>query len=157
MLSEKLGDLTLLEVDLRAMLAQNPNSTLALNALGYTLANRTERLQEAKELISKALALQPEDPAILDSMGWVHYRLGNHKIALGHLKKALSLFADHEIAAHLGEVLWILGQQEQAKAVWQAGLEKDPQSKILEEVIQRFDANLSVPSEQINTTQTDEQ
>jgi tetratricopeptide (TPR) repeat protein len=129
-----------LERDLREMLRLQPDSALALNALGYSLTNLTDRHQEALALISRALELQPDDPAILDSMGWVHFRLGENATALGYLRDAYSRFPDHEVAAHLGEVLWVSGQQDEARAIWQKGLEARPDSRIIDEVMRRLGA-----------------
>ena len=104
MLAEKLDDLGRLEVELRRILNQEPDNAAALNALGYTLADRTDRYKEAYDLISRAYALRPDDPSIIDSMGWVEYRLGNYQTSLQYLKRAYELFNDAEVAAHYGEV-----------------------------------------------------
>jgi tetratricopeptide (TPR) repeat protein len=140
MVSEKRGDVPALERDLREMLRLQPDSALALNALGYSLTNLTDRHQEALALIRHALELQPEDPAILDSMGWVHFRLGDSSAALGYLRDAFDRFPDHEVAAHLGEVLWVSGQQAEARAVWQKGLDAKPESKVITEAMRRLGA-----------------
>jgi tetratricopeptide (TPR) repeat protein len=130
--------LDLLERDMRAIIAQNPGSVDALNALGYTLADKTGRLQEALALIDRALTLKPDSSAVLDSMGWVQYRLGNFARAATYLRKALALQPDPEIAAHLGEVLWVLGEKEQARQVWKQALQRDPESEYIKEVMQRL-------------------
>jgi tetratricopeptide (TPR) repeat protein len=140
MVSEKLRDLPALEQDLRAMLRLDPDSALALNALGYSLSNLSDRHAEALQLISRALELKPDDPAIIDSLGWVHYRLGNLQEALTHLGRAFELYPDHEVAAHLGEVLWVLGRQEEAHTVWAKGLQDTPDSRIIAEAMQRLGA-----------------
>jgi tetratricopeptide (TPR) repeat protein len=140
MVSEKRRDVASLERDLREMLRLQPDSALALNALGYSLTNLTDRHQEALTLIRRALALQPDDPAILDSMGWVHYRLGDHATALGYLRDAYGRFPDHEVAAHLGEVLWVSGQQAEAREIWQKGLADRPDSRIIDEAMRRLGA-----------------
>jgi tetratricopeptide (TPR) repeat protein len=140
MLYEQQGNLSLAEQDLRDILAREPDNSTALNALGYTLANRTDRYQEAAELISRALALSPEEPAILDSMGWIKYRLGEYDEALTYLRRAYRAFPDPEVAAHLGEVLWAAGQQEAALVVWKQGLARSPTHSILLETIQRLGA-----------------
>lgn len=127
-----------LEADLRAILEQDPDHAMALNALGYILADRNERLPEAKRLIERALALQPDEPAYIDSMGWVEYRLGNLQRARKLLERAFALLPDHEIAAHLGEVLWMLGENDEAKAVWSQGLTLDPDSPVLAETMGRL-------------------
>ncbi|GMQ90062.1 MAG: tetratricopeptide repeat protein [Gammaproteobacteria bacterium] len=138
LMGEKLDLIELTERDLRAILGQDPDNAQALNALGYTLADRTERYQEALELIERALALKPEDPFILDSMGWVHYRLGNNAEAIRYLNRALAIRNDAEIAAHLGEVLWVTGDYPQAKSVWDKALEQTPDNETLLDVIKKF-------------------
>ena len=143
MVSEKRNNLPLMESDLRTILASNPNSTLALNALGYVLSDRTDRLDEAERLISRAHKLQPQDPAIMDSMGWLLFKQGKAEEALAYLQQAYSKFPDHEVAAHLGEVLWAIGKQEQAKTVWQNALQKRPDSAILAAVLKRLKVDLS--------------
>jgi tetratricopeptide (TPR) repeat protein len=138
MLAEQMGDLALMERDLRNIIAREPDNATALNALGYTLANRTDRYSEAYDLITRALALQPEEPAILDSMGWVLYRKGRYEEALEYLTRAYTEFPDPEVAAHLGEVLWVSGKTEAATTVWQGALMKDPQHKVLRETLERL-------------------
>jgi tetratricopeptide (TPR) repeat protein len=138
MLSEQLGNLQAAEQDLRRIIAMDPNNATALNALGYTLSNSTDRYIEADELITRALAIQPEEPAILDSMGWVKYRLGDLETALYYLRKAYSLMPDPEIAAHLGEVLWTAGDTEAATSLWQSVLLEHPEHRVLLETMQRF-------------------
>lgn len=133
-----LGRIDILEQDLRAVLEGDPDHADALNALGYTLADRTERLDEARVLIERALELQPEDPAILDSKGWLLYRLGDPNGALSYLERAFEMMPDGEIAAHLGEVLWELGRQEEAWRVWDGALEVDPEHKYLLQTIGRY-------------------
>jgi tetratricopeptide (TPR) repeat protein len=133
------GDLLdLAESDLRAIIDSNPDHADALNALGYTLADRTDRLEEARELIEKAHALKPDEPAILDSMGWVQYRLGNLEVALDYLRRALDAMSDGEIAAHLGEVLWAMGRRDEAWQVWEAALEDHPEHDYLSKVVSRY-------------------
>ena len=138
MAAERGGQLDILEADLRAILEREPNHAQALNALGYTLADATERYAEAYELIKRALALSPSDFYILDSMGWVLYRLGRLDEAIDYLRRALSLRADPEIAAHLGEALWVNGDREEAKKVWESALKLRPDDSRLLDVIQRF-------------------
>ena len=120
------------------ILQQEPDNATALNALGYTLADRTDRLQEAFEYISKALALQPDDAAILDSMGWVHFKLGNLEKSLEYLYKAHALIEDPEISMHLGEVLWTLGQREKAIETVNKALEKTPDYVGLQQLLKRI-------------------
>jgi len=138
MLREQQGDLVLMEKDLRAIIASDPNNSTAINALGYSLANRTERYTEAMALISQALRLEPDEPAILDSMGWVLYRTGRYEEALDYLTRAYSAFPDPEVAAHLGEVLWVTGDTDAATAVWQGALLKDPDHEILLSTLERL-------------------
>ena len=138
MLAEKRGDLSGLERDLRFILELEPDNAMALNALGYTLADRTTRYREALELIEKAYALSPEDPAILDSLGWVSYRLGDLTRAEEFLRQALARMPDHEVAAHLGEVLWAAGKQAEAREVWRKALADTPDSSILRDTLKRL-------------------
>jgi len=138
MLAEKRDDLDLLEQDLRFILEREPDNSMALNALGYTLADRTTRYDEAKELIEQALQLNPQDPAILDSLGWVNYRLGNLDEAERLLRQALARFPDHEVAAHLGEVLWARGKQREARKVWANALKQQPDSTLLRSTLLRL-------------------
>ncbi|MEM1154916.1 MAG: tetratricopeptide repeat protein [Pseudomonadota bacterium] len=138
MLAEQRDDLTEMETDLRAILDLDPDNATALNALGYTLANRTQRFDEAYDLIAKALDLEPEEPAILDSMGWVLYRLNRNEEALAYLTRAYAAFPDPEVAAHLGEVLWVTGDIDNALLVWQGALSKDPANPVLVETLERL-------------------
>lgn len=138
MLAEKRNDLAQMEKDLRAILAREPNNAMALNALGYTLSDRTTRFDEARVLIERAHQLNPEDPAVLDSLGWVHYRLGNLDDAERYLRSALERFPDHEVAAHLGEVLWANGKQREARKIWGKALQEQPDSPILRSTILRL-------------------
>ncbi|MBK6288620.1 MAG: tetratricopeptide repeat protein [Pseudomonadales bacterium] len=147
MVSEKRGDVAAMEQDLRRMLALDPDNSLALNALGYSLANLTDRFAEALALISHALELKPDDPAILDSMGWVQYRLGNLELALENLRKAFDRFPDHEVAAHLGEVLWVMGRTDEARLVWGKGLAGTPDSAIIRATTERLGVSPPVQPE----------
>lgn len=112
---------------------------MAMNALGYTLADRTGRHDEALQLIQRAHELQPDDAATLDSLGWVHYRLGQPEIALAWLQKAFAAYPDPEVAAHLGEVYWALGNTRKARKVWREALKADPTHEVLLETIKRLD------------------
>ncbi|MEH6825466.1 MAG: tetratricopeptide repeat protein [Motiliproteus sp.] len=126
MLSEQLDDLVQMEQDLTQLLSLEPDNATALNALGYSLTDRTDRHQEALILIRKALKLKPEDPAILDSMGWAHYNLGDDLLALQYLLRAYKHYPDPEIATHLGLVYWRLGQSDNAQKIWSEALQRDP-------------------------------
>ncbi|WP_043307167.1 tetratricopeptide repeat protein [Pseudomonas sp. ML96] len=138
MLAEKRDDLPGLEKDLRTIIEREPDNATALNALGYTLADRTTRYDEAKALIERAYQLNPDDAATLDSLGWVNYRLGNLEDAERYLRAALAKYPDHEVAAHLGEVLWAQGKQREARKVWAGALEAAPDSPILRSTLQRL-------------------
>ena len=138
MLGEKMGRLDILEADLRSIIRREPENSQALNALGYTLADRTDRYIEAEELIDQALELSPNDHYILDSKGWVLYRLGRLEEAILYLRRALDINPDAEIAAHLGEVLWVTGDKNEARKVWETALEATPDNDLLQDVIQRF-------------------
>ena len=138
MLAEKRNDLAQMEKDLRAIIQREPDNAMALNALGYTLTDRTTRYTEARGLIEKAHRINPDDPAVLDSMGWVNYRLGNLDAAEKYLRQALERFPDHEVAAHLGEVLWANGKQREAKKVWAKALQDQPDSPILRSTLLRL-------------------
>ncbi|MDH5649038.1 MAG: tetratricopeptide repeat protein [Gammaproteobacteria bacterium] len=138
LIAEKLDDLEMMERDLRVILKKEPKNAHALNALGYSLADRTDRLEEAEALVAQALALRPDDAFVLDSMGWVQYRMGNYDEAERLLRRALSIRNDAEIAAHLGEVLWVAGQQSQARTIWRRALEETPDNEMLEAVMKKF-------------------
>lgn len=138
MLAEKMGRLDILEADLRLIIRREPNNAQTLNALGYTLADRTRRYDEAEALIDRALEISPNDHYILDSKGWVLYRLGRLDEAVLYLRRALDIIPDAEIAAHLGEVLWVRGDKQEAKQVWEAALEATPDNTTLQDVIERF-------------------
>lgn len=136
--AEGLGRLDLLERDLNAILKQEPDNVQALNALGYTLADRTNRYREAYDLVRRAYEQRPDDPAIIDSMGWVYFRLGRLEEAEQYLRRALDKHFDAEIAAHLGEVLWVRGRQDEARRIWQDALQRAPDHTLLKQVIERF-------------------
>jgi len=138
MLAEKMGRIDILEEDLKAILAVDAENATALNALGYTLADRTERFDEAYAYIKRAYEISPSDFYILDSLGWVLYRLGRFDEAVDYLQKALALRNDPEIAAHLGEVFWVMGNRKAAKKVWETALEDTPTDDRLLNVIKRF-------------------
>jgi len=138
LLFEQLDRVAECEADLRRIVVLHPEDADALNALGYTLADRTDRYQEAFELIDKALKLKPDEPAIIDSMGWVQFRLGRFPEAIKHLQRAFELQPDAEIAAHLGEALWVSGQLEQARAIWDKGAAIDADNQTLKDTVSRL-------------------
>lgn len=138
LMAERVDRLDILIADLELVLKSEPDNAHAMNALGYTLADRTDRLQEASKYIHRALELLPDDPAILDSMGWLQYRLGDYEGAIKHLTRAYDLNEDGEIAAHLGEVLWVMGDQKRAQKVWQRALKKAPDDKKISETMKRL-------------------
>jgi len=134
LVAEQLDRIDILEADLRAVLEKNPDDANALNALGYTLADRGDRLEEAKRYLDRAIELKPDDPAILDSYGWLQYRLGNSGEALDYLRRAYESVSDPEIAAHLGEVLWESGRRQEAKKIWKEALKKDPEHEDMKKI-----------------------
>lgn len=138
MLHERGGNFAEMEKLLRALMARDPKHAHAHNALGYHLADRNERLPEAYELIKRALALAPNDAHIIDSMGWIYFRMGNLAEAERYLRLAFKQQADAEIAAHLGEVLWAKGQTAEAETFWRAGFLADPRNDVLLETIRRL-------------------
>ncbi len=138
LVAEKLGRIDILESDIRAILKTEPDNAHALNALGFTLADQTDRYQEAYGYLKRAIEIMPDDAAIIDSWGWIHYRLGDYDKAISLLRKALSQFDDAEISAHLGEVLWVSGAQQEARQIWQRALKKSPDDPTLQNVMQRF-------------------
>ncbi len=135
--------LQLHEQDMRALIALEPDNAHAYNALGYTLADKTDRLDEAMTLIVEANRLLPDNGLILDSLGWVYYRLGNTGKALEYLEQAWETQQDAEIAAHLGEVLWMLGQYNEAREIWFQGIQQGRDNTVLNNTINRLDAEQS--------------
>ncbi|GMQ96648.1 MAG: tetratricopeptide repeat protein [Gammaproteobacteria bacterium] len=136
--AERIGRIDVLERDLLQVIDKEPKYAHAWNALGYTLADRTDRLDEAMRYIKRALELSPDEPAILDSMGWVNYRMGNLTEALKYLRQANKKLKDPEVSAHLGEVLWVTGEEAEAKKVWERALNEQPDSRILQDAMDRF-------------------
>jgi tetratricopeptide (TPR) repeat protein len=136
--AERIGKTESMERDLRKLIELKPDHAHAYNALGYGLAEHTNRLKEALELIEKAIRLAPNDPYIMDSLGWVHYRLGNLNQGLSYLRQAFGMNPDPEIAAHLGEVLWMQGITDEAKEIWQAALKNHPGNEALLDTMKRF-------------------
>ncbi|MCS4231657.1 tetratricopeptide repeat protein [Stenotrophomonas chelatiphaga] len=131
---ERRDDIPRAEADLRKVLITEPENVAALNALGYTLADRTHRYQEALELIDRARVAEPDNPAIIDSHGWVLYRLGRNEEALVQLRRAYGLAKDAEIAVHLGEVLWVSGRQDEARRYFDEAARLDPDNRALQRV-----------------------
>jgi len=138
MAAERIDKIDVLEADLKRVIKMKPDYAHAYNALGYTLAEKTDRLEEAKDFIEKAYKLSPDDPFILDSLGWVNYRLGHVEDALKHLHAAYSSRNDPEIAAHLGEVLWKVGQHDEAQKIWRAALNENPNHESLITVMEKY-------------------
>ncbi|WP_282040394.1 tetratricopeptide repeat protein [Halomonas alimentaria] len=134
------GDLAGMERDLRRIIERNPDNAMALNALGYTLADQgpASRLPEARELVERAHALEPDNPAILDSLGWVHYREGDPQAALPWLERAYRVMPDQEIAAHLAEVLWALDRREEARERVRGALERFDEHPLIDDLLRRI-------------------
>lgn len=142
MLAEKMGDIAEMERLLRQLIAAKPDDAQAYNALGYALADRNLRLPEARQLIEKALALAPGDPFIVDSLAWVAFRMGQNREALDLLRGAYNQRPDTEIAAHLGEVLWVSGQRDEALQFWREGFLANPDNETLSETLKRLRVKL---------------
>jgi Flp pilus assembly protein TadD len=138
MLAEKVLRFDVMEQQLRKLITLKPDFAQAYNALGYTLADRNVRLDEAAGLIEKALALSPDDHYILDSMGWVQYRRGMLNEAADYLRRAYSEKTDPEIAAHLGEVLWQQGKRDEAVKTWEEALRAHPDNEVLLNTTKKF-------------------
>lgn len=134
------GRIAQAEADLRRVLELNPQDTDAMNALGYTLVDQTPRVAEGAALVAQAYALKPDEAAIMDSMGWAAYRLGKYEEAEQHLRRAFNALPDAEVAAHWGEVLWVMGRKDEARTVWQQGLAKDPENSVLRDTMRRLGA-----------------
>lgn len=143
-LSQNLNDLVLMETDLRKIIQIDPSNPVAYNSLGYWLADRTDRHEEAYELIKRAIELAPNDPAIIDSLGWVQYRLGMYEEARKNLDRAYELYPDHEVAAHLGEVLWVMGERAAAARIWRNALEVEPDSEHILNAMERLNPGASI-------------
>ncbi|WP_025915626.1 tetratricopeptide repeat protein [Herminiimonas sp. CN] len=142
MAAEKLQQHEQMEAALRRIIKQEPQKPHAYNALGYSLADRNLRLPEARALIARALELAPEDPFIMDSMGWVEFRLGKLKQAEALLRRSYALRPDVEIATHLGEVLWASGKKDEAQQLWRAALAKEPGNAALKSTLARLKVQL---------------
>jgi tetratricopeptide (TPR) repeat protein len=141
MVAEKLDRADEMEQLLRRVIALKPDSPHAYNALGYSLADRGQRLTEARDLIARALELAPGDPFITDSLGWVEFRLGRSEEALRLLRQAYAARPDAEIGAHLGEVLWASGQRDEARRVWREARARDAANEVLRETLARLRAD----------------
>jgi len=142
LLAEKMGQMELMEKTLRQVMIAAPDNQQAYNALGYSLAERNERLPEAYSLIDKALKMAPGDPYIMDRMGWVQFRMGNLDEAESMLRRAYAVRNDAEIAVHLGEVLFVKGDQAAARKLWQEAQSKDPQNDVLKSTLARLKQSL---------------
>ena len=138
MMADKQGKYDVFEKTLRKLIKVTPDNAQAYNALGYSLLERNVRLAEAMELVEKAYQLAPDDAAIMDSMGWGYYRLGNLPKSLEYMRRAYAAFPDPEVAAHLGEVLWQSDAKEEAKKIWQNTLKVHPDNAVLQAVIKKF-------------------
>jgi tetratricopeptide (TPR) repeat protein len=161
MVAEQQDNFALAEQDLRALLAQDQDNAVALNALGYTMILHTDRRDEAYKLIKRAYLLNPGDPATIDSMGWVLFQMDQPDKALGYLQKAYDILPDPEIASHLGEVHWTLGNQEQALEIWQQGLQQVPGHPSIVETMERLGTALhrsaeTVPADSASAQSSDE-
>ncbi|USX27508.1 tetratricopeptide repeat protein [Oxalobacteraceae bacterium OTU3CINTB1] len=142
LVAEKLGNVELMEKALRQVMIAAPDNQHAYNALGYSLAERNERLPEAYALVDQAMKMAPGDPFIMDSMGWVQFRMGNLDEAESLLRRAYALRADPEIAVHLGEVLFVKGDVTGAQKLWQEAKSKDPKNDALKNTLARLNQNL---------------
>ncbi|SCX03235.1 Tetratricopeptide repeat-containing protein [Nitrosomonas eutropha] len=138
LMADKIGKLDVLERDLRRLIQLKPDNAHAYNALGYSLAERGEQLPEALALVQKAIELSPDDPYILDSLGWVYYRMGDPRKGIKYIKLAFDTRSDPEIAAHYGELLWVSGARQDAEKIWQTALEDHPENELLLDTIRRF-------------------
>ena len=140
LLAAELGWVDIAESDLRIIISEQPENAAALNALGYTLADQTERYEEAEVLIRQAYILEPKQAAIVDSMGWIAFRRGRLEEAEKFLRRAWDIEKNPEIAAHLGEVPWTMGKKEAARSIWLEAMKIDMENPVLEETLQRLDA-----------------
>jgi outer membrane biogenesis lipoprotein LolB len=150
MSAEKAGHLNVMEKTLREVLRKNPNDANTLNALGYSLADRNIKLPEAFALITKAHQLSPQDSFILDSLGWVNFRLGKNELALEQLQQAFKMKPEADIAAHTGEVLWAMGRRTEAEEMWQQGQKLDANNPTLKETLKRLKPDWSSTEQAAN-------
>ena len=144
MSAEKSGQIEVMEKTLRDILRKNPNDVNSLNALGYSLADRNQKLPEAFKLISKAHQLSPKDGFILDSLGWVNFRMGKNALALEQLQQAFNMKPEADIAAHIGEVLWVMNRPIEAEDMWRKGQQLDANNPTLKETLKRLKPDWSV-------------
>jgi len=147
MSAEKVGRFDVMEKTLREILRSNPNDANSLNALGYALADRNTKLPEALALISKAHQISPKDSFILDSLGWVNFRLGKNTLALEQLQQAFTMKPEADIAAHAGEVLWVMNRRTEAEEIWRQGQKIDANNPTLKETVQRLKPDWSTPEQ----------
>lgn len=147
MSAEKAGHIDVMEKTLRDILRTHPNDANTLNALGYSLADRNTKLSEAFTLISKAHQLSPKDSFILDSLGWVNFRLGKNNLALEQLQRAFAMKPEADIAAHAGEVLWVMNRRTEAEEMWREGQKIDANNPTLKETLQRLKPDWSYPDQ----------
>jgi tetratricopeptide (TPR) repeat protein len=138
LLADKLGQFELVEKNLQKVIAENPDDASALNALGFSMSNHTTRYKEAYRYVQRALELRPDSGPILDSVGWVLYRLGRLDEAVDYLRRSLEFIQEKEVYAHLGEVLWMRGDRDAAREIWQQALERVPGDKVILDVMKRF-------------------
>lgn len=144
MSAEKAGHINVMEKILREILRKNPNDVNSLNALGYSLADRNQKLPEAFKLITKAHLLSPKDGFILDSLGWVNFRMGQNTLALEQLQQAFNIKPEADIAAHIGEVLWLMNRPSEAEDIWRKGQQLDANNPTLKETLNRLKPDWSV-------------
>jgi tetratricopeptide (TPR) repeat protein len=142
MIAVKLDRLDAMETSMRTLIRIRPAHPHGYNALGYTLADNNIRLDEALALIEKAVSLAPDDPSIIDSLGWVQYRRGNVQLAIENLQRAYAMRADADVAAHLGEALWVGGRHAEAEKVWAEAERKEPTNEALRETLKRLNVNI---------------
>ena len=142
MTAERLNRLEVMESSLRELIRIHPDNAQAYNALGYSWADRNLHLNEALDLIQKAMILSPDDASIIDSLGWAQYRLGDNKEALDNLMRAYQLRGDAEIAVHLGEVLWVSGRHDDAQKYWKEAEHKEPDNEVLHATLERFNVKI---------------
>ena len=138
LVAERLDKLDILESDLRKILDKNPDDVGALNALGYTLTDKTQRYDEAERYLDKAMSLKPDEAVIIDSYGWLQFKKGKYELALEYLRKAYAKQQENEIAAHIAEVLWAMGRDREAKEFFEPVFKKFPDDEYLLKFKNRF-------------------